>query len=203
MGLMAAFHDDWRLSIRVITPLPLLNMLVYWLVLSPQGRNLAEETRKRTSAGIETDPTPTFGDVETRLPHVRGLRGSVIFEEPPSPRFSLFSYPGSFQLPFHFLSLHPDIDQSRPTFEDVLQRFGCPPEQDEDRGRTMPMRPPTPMFGRLVSHNSFKSSRLSRLRQIISFLYAVITVPNLTVKHYPASSRQGVWYTIHIRARRK
>lgn len=149
MGLMAAFHDDWRLSIRVITPLPLLHGLVYWLVLSPGGRAFAEETRMCTSADHEAEDLRPVEEEKSQI--VCGIRGSVVLEEPPSPKLSLFSYPGSFQIPSTFLSLHPDIDQKQSIFDDVLQRFGYPADQDEERDRIMPIRPPTPMFGRLVN----------------------------------------------------
>ncbi|KAF2429696.1 hypothetical protein EJ08DRAFT_697968 [Tothia fuscella] len=173
MGFMAAFHDDWRLSIRIIAPLPLLHGLVYWLMLTPKGRKFAEETRRRSSNGLsgaEVESVPTHlvnGRQEEgvgKLPHVSGLRGSIVFEEPQSPAPSLFSYPGSFQipapkLPDRFLVLHPDVEEENlnSSFDEVLEKFGCPaPDvQGTVNGDSVTvMRPQTPMFGRLLSVRS-------------------------------------------------
>lgn len=148
MGFMAAFHDDWRLSIRIITPLPLLHVAVYWFLLQPRGRVLAEATRQRTSAGKGAE-AECKGNLEA--PNAHEKRISILFPPPQSPQPSLFSYPGSFQSPLPYLTLHPDADQTETSFHDVLERFGCPREQDEIMNRTTTIRPPTPIFGRFVS----------------------------------------------------
>ncbi|KAL1967378.1 hypothetical protein VTN77DRAFT_3163 [Rasamsonia byssochlamydoides] len=75
---MAIFHDDWRMTYRVTIPLPALQLLLWWLVLSKKGRVLAEQTRAgclsqdprqhtdSETPSITVDERPGFGPERTR-----------------------------------------------------------------------------------------------------------------------------------------
>lgn len=46
IGFTQAFHSDWRNALRVFIPLPLFNVLIWWVMLTKNGRMAAERTRK-------------------------------------------------------------------------------------------------------------------------------------------------------------
>lgn len=66
---MIAFNNNWRSSLLVALPLPVLQALIWWTMLSRDGRHAAEKTRRlanvRDTAGRPAPPKPpTNTDLE-------------------------------------------------------------------------------------------------------------------------------------------